>query len=260
VRSYLFESIAEPRTPYNWGLFMVLVPDGNEWSWQSKVVPSLEPVLGNFGWTPQHVIVMDIRTGEAAIFNPASGQPKVELDEHRIYTSPHFKPFLEWLYAQDIEHLWQAPGVVTELPDATFAMRGWREIGPHPVSITLHEGDVITLKFGDQLHAVICERVSSDGALIRSLSPAEAMELAAIELGGGAAVEELEHPNGQILMAASALPGSGPQAIAGQHVADPGDTTQDEAQDEAATAVIPAVPAEEPTATIPTVDKHETIA
>jgi len=77
MRTYLFETIASPRTPKNWGAFMVCVPDEIEWAWQSHVSTSLMPALAEFGWTPEHVIVMDMKTGEAAFFRPGDRKGEV---------------------------------------------------------------------------------------------------------------------------------------------------------------------------------------
>lgn len=178
MRTYLFETIASPRTPKNWGSFMVCVPDEIEWAWQSHVSTSLMPALAEFGWTPEHVIVMDMKTGEAAFFRPGDREAAEDLTLHRIYRSPQLGLFLTWLYGQDIAHLYQQPAVI-EVEDCTFALEGWREIGPGPVSLTLRKGEVIQLWFGGQPNFVMVDDITEAGAVIRSLNDEEKAELLA---------------------------------------------------------------------------------
>jgi hypothetical protein len=177
MRSYLFESMSrDHRTHANWGQFMVLVPDGVEWTWHSHITNSMTPALEEFGWTPGHVIVMDLRTGEAAMYLPGDGEAAKAMTEHRIFTSPQFKYFLEWLYEQDVAHLYQQPNVI-ELPDVTHHLSGWRDIGPLPISITLKKGEVVWLQFGGGTHPVVVDDITETGAVIRSLTAEEKDEL-----------------------------------------------------------------------------------
>lgn len=72
--------------------------------------------------------VLDLQTGEGAFFRPG-GYAAADLEKHRVWVCPLFEPFLEWLYRQDLTDLGQLPRLV-ELPDAEFAMRGYRRAGP----------------------------------------------------------------------------------------------------------------------------------
>jgi hypothetical protein len=79
------------------------------------------------GWSPEHLLIMDLQTGEAAMFMPG-GSPAHDLDKHRIWVCPMFEPFLDWLYQQDVTDLTKLPGYV-EI-DAEFSMSGYRRPGP----------------------------------------------------------------------------------------------------------------------------------
>jgi hypothetical protein len=72
--------------------------------------------------------VLDLETGEGAYFLPG-GNARADLREHRVLVCPMFEPFLEWLYAQDVNDITTLP-VVLDLPDAPFALYGYRRPGP----------------------------------------------------------------------------------------------------------------------------------
>lgn len=112
----------------NWGKFAVGRPGAEEWAWRSAVGDSGSPLLTQVGWGPEHVWVWDLQTGEGAIFRPG-GYSKADLDKHRIWVCPLFEPFLAWLYRQELTDLDQLPRLV-ELPDAEFALSGYRRPGP----------------------------------------------------------------------------------------------------------------------------------
>lgn len=112
--------------PANWGKFMVARFDEDEWKHRSAVAPHGATLLGGRGWTPAHVLVLDLQTGEGAIFLPG-GLAKADLDKHRIWVCPLFEPFLAWLYEQP-DPLELPPHV--DLPNAPFSMRGHRRQGP----------------------------------------------------------------------------------------------------------------------------------
>ena len=109
----------------NWGKFMVCRPD-TEWQYTSQVDPGAL-LLRTRGWTREHVWVMDLQTGEGAYFKPG-GLARADLNKHRIWVCPLFEPFLRWLYRQDLTELSALPDVV-QLPDAEFAMYGYRRPG-----------------------------------------------------------------------------------------------------------------------------------
>lgn len=110
----------------NWGKFAVGRPD-TEWAWRSLVSESQRPLLDLVGWSPDHLWVMDLQTGEGAIFWPGGHAPS-DLQKHRIWVCPMFEPFLTWLYRQDVSDLAKLPAVV-ELPDAPFSLAGYRRPG-----------------------------------------------------------------------------------------------------------------------------------
>lgn len=84
-------------------------------------------LLGRCGWSGDHVLVLDLQTGEGSIFLPG-GSASADLDKHKVWVCPMFEPFLEWLYGQDLSDLLKLPDLV-ELPDAPEAMYGYRRAG-----------------------------------------------------------------------------------------------------------------------------------
>jgi len=118
-------------TSFNWGKFMVAKFTTNEWHVQSAVEEQFgtqRSLLAGRGWTDEHVWVVDLQTGEGAIFRPG-GSAKADLAKHAIWVCPMFEPFLEWLYVQDLRCIDSLPALV-ELPDAPSAMAGYRRLGP----------------------------------------------------------------------------------------------------------------------------------
>lgn len=117
----------------NWGKFMLLRPD-TEWSVFSQIDPP-EPLRGvrtlgllaRLGWTPEHLWVLDLQTGEGANFR-AGGLAAADLNKHKIWVCPMFEPFLTWLYRQDLADLAKLPDLVNLL-DAPFEFRGYRRPG-----------------------------------------------------------------------------------------------------------------------------------
>lgn len=109
----------------NWGKFLVgRLTD--EWEHQSIIAPG--PLLAQIGFNSQQIWVMDLQTCEGAAFLPG-GSPTYDLKNHKIWVCPMFEPFLMWLYEQDLTDLAALPNVV-ELPDAEFAISGYRRPGP----------------------------------------------------------------------------------------------------------------------------------
>lgn len=110
----------------NWGKFMLARFDVEEWKRQSKI--GGRPMLSERGWTPEHLLVVDLQTGEGAIFAP-HGIASCDLNEkHKIWVCPLFEPFLEWLYRQDLSDISKLPGIV-KLPKAASALYGYRRPG-----------------------------------------------------------------------------------------------------------------------------------
>lgn len=115
---------------FNWGKFMVGQFDEEEWERQS-MLPGHEgmmPLLRGRGWAPLHFLVLDIETGEAAMFNKG-GLASADLDKHRVWVCPMFEPFLEWLYVQDFKDVSELPRYV-KLDTDIAAMAGYRRRGP----------------------------------------------------------------------------------------------------------------------------------
>ena len=175
MRTFLFESVADPMTPGNWGAYMVGVPDDMEWSWHSHVAPGLVPLFEQLGHQPGDVWVADLQTGEGAWFR-MGGDAKADLEQHRIHVTAPFEAFLEWLYLQDLAQLWQLPHVV-KVADAVFSIKEYRRLGPHPVSFTLRKDDMLEIMWGGEPHLVTCDGITDEGAMIRSLTEAEQLEL-----------------------------------------------------------------------------------
>lgn len=118
--------------PMNWGKFLVGTFD-EEWQ-RTTALPGFEghatPLLRSIGWGPLNVLVFDLQTREGAIFYPhPSRNAKDDLNMHPLWVCPMFEPFLEWLYRQpDVSRFPLPPHV--DLPDAPFAMHGYRRDGP----------------------------------------------------------------------------------------------------------------------------------
>jgi len=107
----------------NWGKFLLGQFD-DEWSYRSAIDGN--SIIAGRGWSRDHVLVLDLQTGEGAIFRPG-GLAKADLDKHRIWVCPMYEPFLTWLYRQPDP--FAIPAHV-DLPDAEFAMSGYRRPGP----------------------------------------------------------------------------------------------------------------------------------
>src|SRR3990167_2708143 len=112
--------------PRNWGKFCVAKFDAAEWARRSAVVPETT-LVGDRGWTSDHVLVLDLQTGEGAMFLPG-GLASADLEKHKIWVCPLFEPFLEWLYQQPDPM--QIPAHL-DLPDAEFRLAGHRRPGPN---------------------------------------------------------------------------------------------------------------------------------
>jgi len=106
---------------FNWGKFAVMRFD-SEWAARSAVDGC--PLLAARGWSPEHLFVLDLQTGEGAFFLPG-GKALYDLKKRRIWTCPLFLPFLEWLYSQDTSDLNALPALV-ELPNAPGSLVGLR--------------------------------------------------------------------------------------------------------------------------------------
>lgn len=111
------------------------------------------PLVERCGWTRSHVMVVDLQTGEGAIFK-LGGLPSADLDKHRVWVCPMFEPFLTWLYDYQRKHVetqadgaragwFEAMPALVEL-DAEPAIRGHRRQGPSLIaSEDIREGDTV---------------------------------------------------------------------------------------------------------------------
>jgi hypothetical protein len=112
--------------PANWGKFLIGRFD-TEWAHTSVVSPG-EKLLRGRGWSPTNVLVLDLQTGEGAIFAP-HGVAQIDLnDKHQLWVCPLFEPVLTWLYAftRGRENWFDDLPAHIDLPDAAFAMYGYR--------------------------------------------------------------------------------------------------------------------------------------
>lgn len=124
----------------NWGKFL-LGEFTTEWDRRSTVDPlSRSPLLGQIGWGRDtgHMLVLDLQTGEGAVFR-IGGVASADLQKHKVWVCPMFEPFLEWLYAYRNERValgdrtwWEGLPALVDLPDAPFAMSGYRRTGGQP--------------------------------------------------------------------------------------------------------------------------------
>jgi hypothetical protein len=131
MRTRFFEAVHSIEGGGNHGKFMVGQFDPEEWERACQVdvlagLPS-RSLLGR-RWNPLSLLVVDLQTGEGAIFLPG-GLASADLHQHQIWVCPLFEPFLAWLYEQDLRDLEALPSVI-ELPDAPGALYGHRRSGP----------------------------------------------------------------------------------------------------------------------------------
>lgn len=115
---------------FNWGKFLLGRFDQGERAYRSVIDQPQEPYpIVPWRWTNDHLLVLDIETGEGAIFK-VGGYAKADLDKHRIWVCPMFEPFLNWLYEQDVTDLQALPDHVTFTEtEAPSAVRGYRREG-----------------------------------------------------------------------------------------------------------------------------------
>ena len=112
---------ASDRDKFNWGKFMLGRFD-DEWKTRARVgqleldddAPGEGPcLLRSQGWGPEHILIMDLSVGHAAIFLPRrAGAPRVDVENTGIYFCPLFRGFMEWVYQQDLADLDSLPDYV----------------------------------------------------------------------------------------------------------------------------------------------------
>ncbi len=127
----------------NWGKFMVARFEPTELAVPSAIEESLgvhAGLIAGRGWGPDHLLVLDLQTGEGAMFRHG-GFAKADLTKHRVWVCPMFEPFLDWLYRQNVSDLDTLPALVefTEA-ESPSAFAGYRRPGPTPEEIREHVG------------------------------------------------------------------------------------------------------------------------
>lgn len=103
----------EATNGFNWGKFLIGRFD-HEWQAPSLIsFPSVKGkgLLRQRGWSTEHLLVLDLETGEGAIFRPG-GSAGADLKKRQIWVCPLYPAFLEWLYAQDLADLKALPRLV----------------------------------------------------------------------------------------------------------------------------------------------------
>lgn len=124
MRTYRFEA----SNGANWGKFCVAVMD-TEWTWRSTVDDLPGSLLARRGWSRSHLWVLDLQTGEGALFLHG-GYARADLGKHQIWVCPLFEPFLAWLYRQDPRDFERLSEHAVELPPAPVILYGHRRPGP----------------------------------------------------------------------------------------------------------------------------------
>lgn len=130
MNTKLVEVTQNRETGFNWGKFLLGYFDDDEWAHPSDMPgPFVVSLIGSQGWGHEHILVLDLATGEGAMFRPG-GVARADLDKHKIWCCPMFEPFLEYLYefTRAGNDAFDVPAVV-ELPNAQPAMQGYRRGG-----------------------------------------------------------------------------------------------------------------------------------
>src|ERR1700730_13461520 len=91
----LLKFIEVTNGPANWGKFAIGTFTEEEWN--QRAVIDGGPLIAGRGWTPRHVWVLDLQTGEGAMFLPG-GLAKHDLEKHAVWVCPMYEPMLAWLY------------------------------------------------------------------------------------------------------------------------------------------------------------------
>lgn len=139
MKFHYFEAVNQAP---NWGKFAVGRFGPDEWGWMSETkLESGEAnpysVLGQNGWGRDHLFIMDLATGEGAIFRPGGGSARGDLLKTQLWVCVLFEAFLTWLYQQararggrlsesDLEALAAGGLVHVDVPPARA---GWRRPG-----------------------------------------------------------------------------------------------------------------------------------
>lgn len=123
----------------NWGKFAVGRHETSEWREREAIRPDDLPegattpgLLRGRGWGPEHVWILDLQTGEGAMFRPG-GHARADLSKRQIWVCPLFEPFLVAFYEhvrrfQDLGWWEQLPRVM-RLTGVPLQLRGYRRRG-----------------------------------------------------------------------------------------------------------------------------------
>lgn len=129
MRIKIVEVTQDKGAGFNWGKMMIGEFTPEEWN-TGSVIGDHRSLLAARGWGPNHRLVLDLETGEGALFSFPIGSASADLNKHRVWVCPMFEPLMEHLQAirwsGDLDEL---PDVI-ELPDAPAAMAGYRRPGP----------------------------------------------------------------------------------------------------------------------------------
>jgi hypothetical protein len=119
--------LIEASNGFNWGKFLLGRFD-REWTVETSIEGfGLRGILNSQGWDGLHLLVLDLATGEGALFRPG-GLAAADLKKRAVWVCPLFEPFLEWLYQQDLQDLDRLPQFVL-LPEAPGSVYGYRRPG-----------------------------------------------------------------------------------------------------------------------------------
>jgi hypothetical protein len=126
----MITKIIEATNGFNWGKFMLARFDAQEWARPTHIEgEGGRPMLPQLGWDKHNIWVLDLQTGEGAMFKP-HGIARIDLNEkHKIWVCPLYEPFLCWVYQQDLSDINKLPDLV-QLPEAEGALYGYRRKGP----------------------------------------------------------------------------------------------------------------------------------
>lgn len=121
--------------PQNWGKFLVGAFTDERDVRSAVDTETTRALLPSIGIGPNAYLVLDLQTCEGAVF-ALGGMARADLQKHRIWVCPLFEPFLEWLYEvyrtadhQGEHHWWEGLPTHVDLPDAPFALSGYRRDG-----------------------------------------------------------------------------------------------------------------------------------
>lgn len=122
-------------TNFNWGKFAVCRFESSEWARPSELRdlrdlsdaerPRSVSLLRERGWTAENILVLDLQTGEGAIFRPGGSARNDLNDKHQVWVCPLFESFLCWLYRQDLADISALPSLIN-LGDVPTSMSGYR--------------------------------------------------------------------------------------------------------------------------------------